>query len=90
MEENKMYIEECKSFVTVCIAFFKDKTCDEVMNFAEIAALCALEAIAQNKGITDFSEYPEIAVQISHFIENSMRDYVDFHSDKEYMKRKTN
>lgn len=90
MDENELKIEEYKAFVTMCTAFFKDKTSDEVMYLAEVAALCALEAIAQNKGITNFSEYPEIAVQISHSIENSMRDYIDFHSDKEYMKRKTN
>ena len=90
MDENELNLKECKGFVTVCCAYFKGHTCDDIMSFVEISALCALEAIALNKGITDFSKYLEIAVDISHCIENEMRDYIEFHSDKEYMKRKTN
>ena len=90
MDENELKLEECKGFVTVCSAYFKGHTCDEILAFAKISALCALEKIALNKGITDFSKYPEIAVDISHCIENEMRDYIEFHSYKEDMKRKTN
>ena len=91
MDENELALEECKGFVTVCSAYFKGHTCDEIMNFCKISALCALEKIALNKGITtDYSKYQEIAVDISHCIENELRDYIEFHSDKEYMKKKTN
>lgn len=87
MEGDKCYD---KSFIILCSGYFKDKSCDEIMDLVETAALCALEKIAIDKGITDYSKYPEIAVQISHSIENEMRDYIDYHSDKEYMKNKTN
>ena len=80
MANSKLYD---KTFIIICTNYFKDKSCDEIMNLVESYALCALEKIAINKGITDYSKYPEIAVEISHSLENEMRDYIDYHSDKE-------
>lgn len=83
--EEKLYD---KTFIVLCTSYFKGKSCDEVIDLVESAALCALQVIAINKDITDYSKYTEIAVQISHSVENEMRGYIEYHSDKEYMKRK--
>lgn len=77
-------LEKQRAFYGMCMLLMDGKSTDEILDLADEFANCALECIAQNKGITDFREYPGIAVQISHSVENEMRDYIEFNINNEY------
>lgn len=73
-----------KAAFDMFLCLMKNMECNKILDLADCFAVCALECIANNKGITDVREYPELAVQISHSIENEMRDYIEFTIDQEY------
>lgn len=75
---RKLSFEQQKAFYGMCMMLMDGKSTDEILDLADEFANVALECITQNKGITDFNEYPGIAVQISHSVENEMRDYIEF------------
>jgi len=73
-----------KAAFDMFLCLLKNMKGDSLLDLADCFAVCVLECIAHDKGITDVREYPELAVQISHSIENEMRDYIEFTIDKEY------
>lgn len=77
-------LEKQRAFYDMCMCLMRDKECDEILDLVDAFANSALESIAHNKGITDVRVFPGIAVQISHSVENEMRDYIEFCIDQEY------
>lgn len=67
-----------KAAFDMFLCLLKNMKGDSLLDLADCFAICVLECIAHDEGITDFREYPVLAAQISHSIENEMRDYIEF------------
>ncbi len=81
---KEMNDESQFAFTRLCGALMFNANTDRLFEMSAIFADCLIESIASEKGITDCREYPELAAMISHAIENSLRDYIEYHIDQEY------
>ena len=84
MEFKEMSIDAQKAFSGLCLSLMAGTNSNRLLEMSALFADCLIECMASDKGITDYRDYSDLAVTISHSIENSIRDYVEYHIDKEY------
>ena len=84
MEFKEMSIDAQKAFSALCLCLMSEANSNRLLEMSALFADCLIECMASDKGITDYREYSDLAVTISHTIENGLRDYVEYHIDREY------
>ena len=84
MEFKEMSIEAQKGFSGLCFTLMSGNNSNRLLEMSALFSDCLIECVASDKGITDYRDYPDLAVTISHTIENALRDYVEYHIDQEY------
>lgn len=84
MEFKEMSVDAQKVFLALCLNLMAGANKDKLLEMSAVFSDCLIETMAIGEGITDYRDYSELIVTISHHVENALRDYVEYHIDQEY------
>ncbi len=76
--------EQSKAFLYMSEVLTKDASDDKCKDLLTILSVAAFQVICENRGFTDVRFRDSIIVEISHHIENMLRDFNEWEIDQEY------